>query len=111
VSAIGTRADRFERCIEERGYERVREESRRHLELSIWALTIYGTQGASISGCVREHFPEALKGELRMLAKAVTRASVKAWDARPHRVRSTTMRRLSRMVAARDGTGFYGPQP
>jgi len=84
--------------------------SRAHSALAGDALRTHGGHGPQISGCVREHFPEPVKDALRTLARAVGAASDAAWRARPPRVRHATMRALSRAVAARDGSGFYGPQ-
>jgi hypothetical protein len=84
--------------------------SREHSTLAAKALAKYGDHGAPISGCVRDHFPEHVKAELRLLAATVTSYSDAAWKHRPRRVRTATMRSLSRAVAARDGSGFYGPQ-
>lgn len=85
--------------------------SRMHSELAAIGLERFGDHGAQISGCVREHFPEALKNDLRALASMVTHYSDLAHDCRPLRVRRDTMRHLARSVATRDGSGFYGPQP
>ena len=85
--------------------------SRLHNALASYGLERFGDHGSQISGCVREHFPEALKNELRALSYMVTRYSDLGHDARPSRVRSATMRHLARSVATRDGSGFYGPQP
>lgn len=85
--------------------------SRAHSEKASKALKQWGEHGALISGCVRDHFPEDVKNELRSHAQAVTRYSDFAYSARPKRVRLDTMRHLARSVATRDGSGFYGPQP
>ena len=71
----------------------------------------YGAHGLNISGCGRDHFPDHVKRELRELARQVSAFSDLAHAARPPRVRLSTMRALSRAIAARDGSGFYGPQP
>lgn len=75
------------------------------------ALSNYGSHGPAISGCVRDHFPDGTKNMLRELARHVREKSDLAYAARPSRVRVSTMRKLARAVAARDGSGFYGPQP
>ena len=85
--------------------------SRSHSAMAAIALRDYGDHGPQISACVRDHFPEGVKDELRRLAYAVRDFSDKAWQLRPRGVRASTMRALSRAVAARDGSGFYGPQP
>lgn len=85
--------------------------SREHDELARKALERYGDHGPDISGCVRDHFPEAVKAELRLVAHNVTAFSDAAWRHRPKRVRHSTMLALASAVAARDGSGFYGPQP
>ena len=85
--------------------------SREHNALTAKALERYGDHGTQISGVVRDHFPEHVKAELRLLAASITSYSDAAWKHRPHRVRVSTVRALSRAIAARDGSGFYGPQP
>jgi hypothetical protein len=74
------------------------------------ALETYGDHGPDISGCGREHFPHEVKAQLRNLAGWVSLNSGLAYDARPKGFHRATMRRLARAVAARDGSGFYGPQ-
>lgn len=71
----------------------------------------YGAHGSDVSGCGRAHFPDHVKDRLRELARQVSTFSDLAYEARPSRVHTSTMRALSRAVAARDGSGFYGPQP
>lgn len=85
--------------------------SREHAALAAAALAKHGEHGPAVSGCVRDHFPQDVKDELRFLAAQVSRWSRLAWDCRPPRIRSATMRRLAQQVATRDGAGFYGPQP
>lgn len=70
----------------------------------------YGGHGAAISGAGRSHFPDQVKAELRELARQVAAFSQLAYDAKPPRVRVSTIRALGRAIAARDGSGFYGPQ-
>lgn len=85
--------------------------SREHERKAGEALAAYGEHGALISGCVRDHFPESVKDELRRLARRVSEESDAAWLARPARVRLSTMRKLSQEIAGRYGSGRYGPQP
>lgn len=85
--------------------------SRLHQSEAQRALANYGSHGPLISGCVRSHFPKAVKDRLRGLAQAASARSDAAYAARPPRVRFATMRRLARAVATRDGSGRYGPQP
>lgn len=85
--------------------------SRAHSRAAERALARYGDHGSSISGCVREHFPERVKNRLRKLAAKVTEQSGYAHAARPRGVRRSTMAALGKAVACRDGSGFYGPQP
>lgn len=85
--------------------------SRKHSKLAKAALAKYGEHGAPTSGCVREHFPQDVKDDLRALAAECTRWSQLAWQAKPPRVHASTMRKLASQVATRDGSGFYGPQP
>ena len=85
--------------------------SRDHSASARLALNIYGDHGALISGCVREHFPDDIKNGLRFKARAVTRHLERAYALRPKRTRVATMVKLGRLVATRDGAGFYGPQP
>jgi hypothetical protein len=94
-----------------RHYEHACDASRRHNRLAAHALNLYGSQGAQISGCVREHFPEPIKDRLRELARKVTTEGDAAAAARPARVRHDTIRHIGRLVATRDGSGFYGVQP
>jgi hypothetical protein len=84
--------------------------SRDHAFFAAAQLKVFGDHGAPISGCVRDHFPTDRKDTLRYLARQCAEASDRAWKARPAYVRSSTMRQLSRQVAKRDGSGFYGPQ-
>jgi hypothetical protein len=85
--------------------------SRMHESLARDALATYGDHGPEVSGCVRQHFPSYVQAELRALATEVRLCSQEAHAARPRGVRRATMVKLSRAVAARDGSGFYGPQP
>ena len=91
-------------------FEAACEASRKHSALTAAALETYGDHGAQISGCVRDHFPETVKNDLRHWAQTVSRRSDMAYQNRPSRVRMSTMRALGREVATRDGSGFYGPQ-
>lgn len=84
--------------------------SRWHDEESAKALEKYGDHGPGISGCVRDHFPDEVKEDLRRLAMAVAFNSDLAHQARPKGMRKATMRALAQAVATRDGSGFYGPQ-
>jgi len=84
--------------------------SRSHSKLAQYALETYGDHGSTISGVVRDHFPEHIKTMLRDLAHMVTDYSDRAHKARPARVTHRTMRELGRDVATRDGDGFYGPR-
>ena len=84
--------------------------SREHTAVAAEACEKYGDHGPLISGCVREHFPEDVKANLRALANAVTNWSNAAWEARPKYTRDDTIRAIGRAVAKRDGSGFYGPQ-
>lgn len=85
--------------------------SRTHAKVAEQALEMYGDHGAQISGCVRDHFPEDVKNNLRNLARECANEVNRAWAARPKYVRKETMRRLASLIAERDGSGFYGPQP
>lgn len=73
-------------------------------------LAEYGDHGPDVSGAGRDHFPNEAKDHLRRIAAAVTHHSGRAYAARPSRVRHATIRRLGQEIAARDGSGFYGPQ-
>jgi hypothetical protein len=85
--------------------------SRAHNRLAAIALATYGDHGALISGCVRTHFPETIKDTLRTLARACSDHSDNGYAARPAGVHASTMVKLARAVATRDGSGYYGPQP
>ena len=93
-----------------RHFELACKASREHSALASQSLLQFGDQGSTISGVVRDHFPEPVKDELRTLALTVTQESDLAYAARPKRVRLSTIRTLGRLVARRDGSGFYGPQ-
>ena len=84
--------------------------SRAHSTATNKALATYGAQGPQISGVIRDHFPKHVKDKLRILARQVTEFSDAGYEARPKGVRVETMRKLSREVATRYGSGFYGPQ-
>jgi hypothetical protein len=71
----------------------------------------YGAHGPAVSGIGRDHFPDPVKARLRDLARQVSAFSEAGHGARPKGVRRATMIKLGRAVAARDGAGFYGPQP
>ena len=86
------------------------EQSRNHDERAKWALGEFGDHGPDVSGCVRAHFPEVVKGDLRAYARNVSIYSDAAYAKRPKGVRVSTMRKLASAVAKRDGSGFYGPQ-
>ncbi len=85
--------------------------SRAHDDLAATALQEYGNHGPRISGCVRGHFPERIKETLRYLAQQVTIHCDMAEAAKPARLHNATLRKISQLIAARDGSGFYGPQP
>lgn len=85
--------------------------SRQHASASSAALSTYGAHGPDVSGVVRAHFPDATKDRLRSLAREVGALCDAAYNARPPRVHHRTMRDLAQAIAARDGSGFYGPQP
>ena len=85
--------------------------SRMHGDIARAALAEHGDHGPQISGCVRDHFPEHVKDQLRWWARRVTDTSEKAHSLRPPRVRRATMALLAREVATEHGSGFYGPQP
>jgi hypothetical protein len=85
--------------------------SREHVTLAAEACETYGGHGTPVSGCVRSHFPDDMKNRLRLLAIQSAEASGRGFAARPARVRTSTMRRIAQLVATRDGSGFYGPQP
>lgn len=91
-------------------FEKACEASREHALFARQMLAKYGSHGPDVSGCVRDHFPDHIKESLRNMARNVSRYSDNAHASRPRYVRETTMRKLARMVAQRDGSGFYGPQ-
>lgn len=98
-------------AVVRRRFESACAASREHASKSAAALADYGAHGPLISGCVRSHFPEGVKEELRALARKVTEESEAAWLARPPRVRESTIRKIGQAIATRDGSGRYGPQP
>ena len=85
--------------------------SRYHSMMAQNALRAYGSHGPAISGCVRDHFPAHIKDDLRAAARRVTEYSDAGYAARPPYVRRATMVKLARLIATRDGSGYYGPQP
>lgn len=85
--------------------------SRMHDLEAASALSRYGDHGPQISGCVRDHFPDFVKRDLRFWAHEVSRLSDLAYMHHPKWSRMSTMRHLASAVATRDGSGFYGPQP
>ena len=85
--------------------------SRAYDDMARAMLIQYGAHGPDVSGCVRDHFPSHVKAVLRALACEVRVCTQEAYGARPRGVRRVTMAKLARAVAARDGAGFYGPQP
>lgn len=87
------------------------EASRKHSALAQHALAKYGSAGCDISGCVRTHFPEEIKDQLRALARSVSEFSDSAWKLRPAYTQRKIVNRIGRLVATRDGSGYYGPQP
>lgn len=95
----------------QRQFEAACMSSRMHSELAAKALAIYGDHGPLISGCIRDHFPEDTKANLRFWARSVSKHSDLAHAAKPKRIRRATIIALGRAVATRDGSGFYGPQP
>ena len=92
-----------------RHFENACRASREHVALANESLERFGNgNGTPISGVVRDHFPDEVKDRLRSLARAAS--SDAAYDARPKYVRIGTIRAIGRMVARRDGSGFYGPR-
>lgn len=83
--------------------------SRLHIALAGRAGDRYGWHGSLVSGVMRSHFPETVKIRLRKLARAAGDYSDAARQAAPPRVRLSTMNRLAEYIAARDGSGRYGP--
>lgn len=81
--------------------------SRRHAERAQYALRIYGDHGPQISGVIRDHFPDAIKDELREYCTVMNACADAAWKARPSRVRQSTMRALRDAIRAEVGAGFY----
>jgi hypothetical protein len=100
---------KFAACVAH--FARACRASRLHSSEARRAFANYGDHGALISGCVRDHFPETIKDRLRALARLVTHESIMARNVRPKYVRATTINHIGRLVATRDGSGFYGPQP
>lgn len=90
-------------------YENACRASRQHSGEAKLAFKMYGSHGAQISGCVRDHFPTHVKGTLRALARIVGDEMDLAKAARPKYVRMSTIAHIGRLVATRDGCGFYGP--
>lgn len=89
-------------------YESACAASRKHSDIAQAALKEYGDHGPLISGCVRDHFPEEIKEELRTWARMVNRFHNLAMDNRPKGVHKETLYRLAREVTHHDGKGYYG---
>ena len=85
--------------------------SRAHAALAADALRVFGDHGSDVSGVVREHFPSAVKDELRQLVRKVTEHTDAGYACRPRGVRTATIICLARSIATKQGAGFYGPQP
>lgn len=85
--------------------------SRHHAKLMTDSLVEFGYHGPDVSAIGRDHFPAERKDHLRRLARGVGYHSVRAFAARPKRIRKATLIRLWREIATRDGTGFYGVAP
>lgn len=90
-------------------YERACRASRLHSSEAKRAFVNYGDHGVQISGCVRDHFPPNVKDQLRSLARIVSDELDKAKAARPKYARMSTIIHIGRLIATRDGCGFYGP--
>lgn len=75
------------------------------------ALMLHGSHGAQVSGAGRAHFPEAVKRNLREIARLIAAETSHAYASKLARIHVSTIRALGCAVAARDGSGFYGPQP
>jgi len=84
--------------------------SRAHSKLASESLEKFGDHGSQISGVVRDHFDDATKDALRTLARTVTTESDLAYAVRPKYTRQATIRNIGKLVARRDGSGFYGPR-
>ncbi len=85
--------------------------SRNYTDLFKAAIKEHGDIGPDISGAGRDHFPDLTKDMLRQSARNVRIYSDAGHAARPKYVRQRTMNHLASLVATRDGSGFYGPQP
>ena len=93
-----------------RHFEQCCQASREHSRLASESLDRFGDHGSAISGVVRDHFPESVKDRLRDLARTITQESDLAYAARPRYTRLVTIRRIGKLIAQRDGSGFYGPR-
>lgn len=91
-------------------FEQACKASRDHVKLASESLERLGDHGSLIAGVVRDHFDDQTKDRLRDLAREVTRHSDLAYAARPKRVRLSTIREIGKLVARRDGSGYYGPR-
>lgn len=87
-------------------FEQICAASRLHSKMAKDALKEFGSHGPDISGCVRDHFPEHVKNQLRDLARKAS-ASVN----RPKYMRLATLNHIGRLIATLSGSGFYGPVP
>lgn len=93
-----------------RQLERACRLSRRWNSYVAFNIERYGAvQGNHVSGVYNEAWPVRVKGRLRIVAQAVGNISDLAFTLRPKGIHSSTISRLYREVAMRDGCGFYGP--
>lgn len=62
------------------------------------ALAKYGRHGPLVSGVIRNHFPEAVKGSLRELNRAKNECLKSGFASKPKHVRMSTMVKLLRAI-------------
>lgn len=66
-------------------------------------------RGNHVSGVYNDSWPDYVKDRLRVIAQAVGNVASMAFTLRPKGIHSTTITRLYREVALKEGCGFYGP--
>ncbi len=67
--------------------------------------------GNHVSAVYSDAWPEYIQERLRKVARAVSCFTDAGYAARPKGVHRSTMTRLAKSIARRDGSGYYGPQP
>lgn len=81
--------------------------SREHSKQVDDACKKYGDHGPQISGVIRDHFPDDVKEQLRLLCWLMNTANEGAYKMKPKGMHRTTFYRFRDAIRERVGTGFY----